>query len=97
MSSEPISELILPWIDPSQFPHIKHTIEEHGGRVTIQHTKYHLSFPAGTVQQDRPHMVGVPRQKIIFPDGWWLMYEHGDRGRLPVIVIDAPKEEQSGE
>jgi hypothetical protein len=89
----PISELLLPWIAPSQFPHIKHTIEAHGGTVTIQEGKYHLSFPEGTVQQDKDHMVGVPRQKIIFPDGWWLLYEHGDRGRLP----DAPQEEQPGE
>ena len=94
---QPILELILPWIDPSQFPHIKQTIEAHGGTITIQGTYYHLSFPEGTVQQDKDHMVGVPRQKILFPDGWWLLYEHGNRGRLPVIVIDAPKEGEPGE
>ena len=91
MNSEPATSLILPWIEPSQFPHIKHTIEQHGGSVKIQENAYHITFPVGTTQKDLPHMVEVPRQKIIFPDGWWLLYEHGNGSCLPRIVIDPPQ------
>jgi hypothetical protein len=52
--------------------------------------QFHVYFPKGTVKEERFPMVGVPRQKITCPDGWWLLYEGGDVGRLPVIVIDAP-------
>ena len=91
MNTEPLTELILPWIDPSQFLHIKHTLEQHGATLRIHENAHHITFPVGTIQKDQPHMVAVPRQKIVFPDGWWLLYEHGGKGRLPRIVIDPPQ------
>jgi hypothetical protein len=94
MNGEPIAMLILPYIDPMQYPHIKKTLEEHGAVIKKHENQFHLYFPKGTIKEDRFPMVGVPRQKITFPDGWWLIHEEGDLGRLPVIVIDPPTEEE---
>ncbi len=90
MNGEPITVLILPYIDPMHYPHIKKTLEDHGAVIKKHDNQFHLYFPQGTVKE----VVGVPRQKITFPDGWWLLYEKADHGRWPVIVIDPPAQEQ---
>ena len=94
MNTEPATSLILPWIDPSRFLHIKHTLEQHGATLTIQENAYHIAFPLGTIQKDLPQREEVPRQKIVFPDGWWLLYEHARESRLPQILVDLSQGEQ---
>jgi hypothetical protein len=76
MKLEPVGKsipmIILPYIDPTQYPHIKEIIGKHGGNVTIHEAQFHLYFPEGTVQEVLNPMVGVPRLKILFPDGYWF-------------------------
>jgi hypothetical protein len=92
---KPIPMIILPYIDPTAYHHIKETIGKHGGNVTIHETQFHLYFPEGTVQEVLNPMVGgVPRLKILFPDGYWFVYEIADKGRLANIWVDPQPEEK---
>ena len=94
MNSQPLAQLILPWIEPAEFPHIKEAMSKHGGTITIVAHTYHCSFPAGTIQEALPPRDGVPRHKILFPDGWWFLYEHASGSRLPQLIVDLPQGEQ---
>jgi len=95
-TEEPISHMSLP-IEDSDLERTRTTITKHGAsmrKIRTPDNWWLIFFPDGTMKIRDPSYGENTKHKLLFPDGFWFLFNPGVMGRdgiykqMPVLYID---------
>jgi hypothetical protein len=95
-TEEPISHISLP-IEDNDLERTQTTMERHGAsvqKIRSPDNWWTIFFPDGTMKIRDPSYETITRHKVLFPDGFWFMFDqsilrrNGTYKQFPALHID---------
>lgn len=95
-TEEPISHISVP-VEDSDLERARGAMERHGAsmhKIRSPDNWWTIFFPDGTMKIRDPSFEAITRHKVLFPDGFWFMFDQsilrrdGTYKQFPVLHIN---------